>query len=146
MSLNAAQALSLATTLRALEEQCAQMQRLLARDTPEGALLRTVQDIPAEVQPALLDQLAALRTEIARVAATFHLTAEPRSARQTMAALLATGWQHLEDERPAKLRRYGPVDPAAVPALDAGVGQLITRIQTMQSLLHGDTTTDDPRG
>ena len=142
---NNAQSLSLATTLRLLEERCDQMQRLLVGAEHAGVLLRTVRDIPADTRSALVDQLAAVRAEIAHLAARFQLAIAPRSARQALAALLATGWQDLEDERPDKLRRYGPVDPAVIPALDASVSQLIWHIQTMQALLAGDRQPEPPQ-
>jgi len=140
MSLNQAQSLSLATTLQILEDRCAHMQALIAGDRHDGILLRTVPDIPADARPALLDELAALRSDIARLAAAFDLQIAPRSARQILVALLATNWQDLEDERPAKLGRYGRVDPAVTQPLDAGITRLIAHLRAMQSLLDGTAT------
>jgi len=142
MPLNQAQSLSLATTLRLLEDRCAHMHRLIVGAEHGGVLLRTLQDIPADVRPALLDELTALRSDIARLAAAFQLDPAPRSAHRALVALLATNWQDLEDERPAKLQRYGPVDPVVTPLLDVGISQLIARLKTMQSLLDGNTTAE----
>jgi hypothetical protein len=139
MPLNQAQSLSLATTLQLLEERCEHMHRLIAGAEHDGVLLHTLQDIPADARPALLDELTALRSDIAHLTTIFHLDATPHSAHRILVALLATNWQDLEDERPTKLGRYGPVDPAVTPALDAGITQLIARIKVMESLLDGNT-------
>src|SRR5438067_10023666 len=135
MSLNAAQALSLATSLRVLEERCDQMQRLVAGAVHDGALHRIIQDIPVDTRWVLRDHLASLRGDIAQMAADFQLTGGPQSARQMLVALLAASWQDLEDERPAKLRRYGPVDAAVIPSLDVSVSQIIACIKEIQILL-----------
>jgi hypothetical protein len=99
--------------------------------TPRGISRRTS-------KPALFEYLTLLRVEIARLAAAFQFGVTPHSATRTLVALLATSWQDLEDVRPAKLGRYGPLDPAITPSLDAGVSQLITLVQAIQSLLVDD--------
>jgi hypothetical protein len=139
MPLNQSQALSLATTLGILEERCDQIQHLLATAPTCGALHHTARDIPADIQPALSDYLMQLRVEIARLTSAFHLGVAPHSATRILVALLATSWQDLEDVRPAKLGRYGPLDPAVIPSLDAGVAQLIALVQAMHSLLVDDS-------
>jgi len=140
MPLNRAQALSLATTLSILEERCDQIEQLLAAVPTQGVLHHTVRDIPVDTHPALSAYLTQLRAEVARLAATYQLDAAPHSATRILVALLATSWQDLEDVRPAKLGRYGPLDPALTPSLDAEVTQVITLIQAMQSLLSERTT------
>lgn len=139
MPLNQAQALSLSTTLRMLEERCDEIARLLVGSGEPGMLHYTLLDIPADIQPALYANLVMLRAQIARLASEFHLRAEPRSARRTLIALLASSWQDLEDARPAKLGRYGPLDPAVAPSLEAGMAELIALVQGMQSLLSENT-------
>ena len=138
MPLNQSQALSLATTLSILEERCDQIEHLLAAAPTRGVLHHTVPDIPADIHPAQSDYLTQLRAEIARLTATFHLGVAPHSATRILVALLATSWQDLEDVRPAKLGRYGPLDPALTPWLDAEVTQVITLVQAMQALLVDD--------
>jgi hypothetical protein len=140
MPLNRAQALSLATTLSILEERCDQIEQLLATAPTQGVLHQTVRDIPVDTHVALSAYLTRLRAEVARLAAAYQLDAAPQSARRILVALLATSWQDLEDVRPAKLGRYGPLDPALTPALDAEVTQVITLVQAMQSLLSEHTT------
>jgi hypothetical protein len=112
MPLNQSQALSLATTLSLLEERCDQIEQLLATAPTQGVLHQTVRDIPSDTYPALFAYLTQLRAEIARLAAAYHLDAARHSATRILVALLATSWQDLEDVRPAKLGRYGPLDPA----------------------------------
>jgi hypothetical protein len=138
MPLNRAQALSLATTLSILEERCDQIEQLLAAVRTQGVLHHTVRDIPVDTHPALSAYLTQLRAEIARLAAAYHLDVAPHSATRILVALLATSWQDLEDVRPAKLGRYGPLDPALTPSLDAEVTQVIALVQTMQSLVVDD--------
>jgi hypothetical protein len=140
MPLNRAQALSLATTLSILEERCDHIEQLLAAVPTQGVLHQTVRDIPVDIYPALAAYLTQLRAEIARLAAAYQLDAAPHSATRILVALLATSWQDLEDVRPAKLGRYGPLDPALTPSLDAEVTQVIALIQAMQSLLSEHTT------
>ena len=140
MPLNRAQALSLATTLGLLEEHCDEIERLLAARSNYGVLHQTLRDIPQDTHPELRANLVRLRAEIARLAAEFQLGVEPNSAQRRLVALLASSWQDLEDVRPAKLGRYGPLDPAVAPSLDAGVDTLISLVHDMQSLLSENTT------
>jgi len=140
MPLNHAQALSLATTLGLLEERCDEIERLLAARSNHGVLHQTLRDIPQDTHPELRVNLVRLRAEIARLAAEFQLGVEANSASRRLVALLTSSWQDLEDVRPAKLGRYGPLDPAVAPSLDAGVERLISLVLAMQSLLSENTT------
>ena len=140
MPLNKAQALSLATTLGILEERCDEIERLLAARSNHGVLHQTMRDISEDIQPELRANLVRLRAEIVRLAAEYQLGVEPNSASRRLVALLASSWQDLEDVRPAKLGRYGLLDPAVAPSLDAGVDRLISLVLAMQSLLSENRT------
>jgi hypothetical protein len=131
MPLNDAQARAVAVTLRVLEERCGQMRWLLSGTANGGALHQLVDDIPADARALLLQEIMALEAAIARVAAEFQLTGERRSLRRMLVGLLASSWEHLEDARPAKLGRYGPVDPQVVAPLDAGLARVIALINAM---------------
>ena len=50
-----------------------------------------------------------------------------RDGRRVMAAALALAWEGLEDIRPARLGRYGPVDPALTATLEPALADLIAR-------------------
>jgi hypothetical protein len=131
MSLNEAQVRAVAVTLQVLEERCAQMRRLISNPAYDGALHQVVDDIPPAARGALLHQITAIEAMIARLAAEFQISASPHSARQMLVALLSSSWEHLEDTRPAKLRRYGPVDPVIATPLDAELARLVALITAM---------------
>lgn len=142
MALNQAQRIALRTTLRLLEERCDTVLALLDAPMHPHALLAVTLDLSVEDQRELRRQIGQMRAAIARLAATYGLTPEPRSLRQEMAALLATSWSDLEDTRPAKLRRYGAVDPALVAPLDGAVEALIAQLDAMRAI----GTTDREKG
>jgi hypothetical protein len=132
MPLNEAQTRALATTLEILEQRCQQMRRLISDPAANGILHQVVDDIPATARDRILANLAAIEAVVARLAAEYQLTTQPRSARQILVALLSSSWEHLEDTRPAKLRRYGPVDPQAAAPLDAELARLLALMNTMR--------------
>jgi len=132
MPLNEAQIRALTATLQILEERCHQMRRLISDSAADGILYQVVDDIPANARDRLLSNLAAIEAVVARLAAEYQLNAPPRSARQILVALLSSSWEHLEDTRPAKLRRYGPVDPQAAAPLNAELSRLLALMDTMR--------------
>jgi hypothetical protein len=131
MSLNEAQVRAVAVALQVLEERCALMRQLISNPAHEGALHQVVDDIPPAARGVLLHQITAIEALIAHLAAEFQLSASPHSARQMLVALLSSSWEHLEDTWPAKLRRYGPVDPVIAAPLDAKLARLSALISAM---------------
>ena len=133
MPLNEAQARTIAVTLQILEERCDQMRQVINKGARDGALHRVLDDIPPDARAALLHQITTIEAAIARLAAVFDLSVPPRSARRVLAGLLASSWENLEDTRPAKLGRYGPLDPQIVAPLEAELGGLIATITIMRA-------------
>lgn len=142
MPLNQAQTNALTTTLRMLEERCDQVEALLGDDRQQHRLIQIEHDVPPDVQRAVRAELRQVRAGIAQLAAMYQLHARPQSAWRAIDALLVTSWTDLEDTRPAKLRRYGPVDPAVIAHLDAPLEQLMTHIERMRALGNAITTSE----
>lgn len=134
MALNQAQRIALHTTLRLLEERCATVLGLLDAPAHPRALVAVTLDLSIESRRELRAQVAQTRSLIAQLAETYQLGPEERSLRQEIAALMAASWSDLEDTRPAKLRRYGPVDPALIIPLDAAIEQLIGNLAILRAI------------
>lgn len=134
MALNQAQRIALRTTLQLLEERCSAVLALLDVPAHPQALLHVTLDLSAENQRELQRQIVQIRSAIAQLAAAYALTPEERSLRQEIAAFLAASWSDLEDTRPAKLRRYGAVDPALVAPLDAAIEQLMGNLDALRAI------------
>jgi hypothetical protein len=139
MPLNQAQINALTTTLRMLEERCDQIDAMLADQPPRRTLVQLEQDVTPDVRHAVRAELVQVRAAIAQIVAVYQLHAVTQSAWRAIDALLVTSWIDLEDSRPAKLKRYGAVDPEVVAQLDALLEQLMARLEWIRAL--GNTMT-----
>lgn len=133
MGLNEAQRRSVTVTLEQLEQHLAQIDRLLFHPD-DGRMERSTLDLSPEHQEQLRHLVAATRAQVVAIADAYTLPTREISIRQHLAGILAVSWSDLEDVRPAKLSRYGPVDPALVEAFDAAVDEVISGVLAMLRL------------
>ena len=124
MGLNENQERAVAVTLRLLEERLADIERVIAEDE-EGALYRRVARFSPEQREKMNNLIAAMRGQIRRAAARFHLPQQEQDAAREIVGKLMLSWESLEDSRPRKLGAYGDVDPALKETLDPILQELI---------------------
>lgn len=123
MGLNVDQQRVLAAHLRHLERSVEEMEALL-EGPHEAVLERTVVLFSAEQCAAFRTSAAAIRREIAAIAAAFALPVVQRDGGRIVDAAVASAMVGLEEVRPARLAGYGPVDTGAVAPLDAALDRL----------------------
>ncbi len=123
---------AVATTLRLVEQALFLIEDLAAGDQI-GAIVATRTDLDAERRARIEEIIQAARGEIAALAQTFGLPHHERDGRQIIQGHLSELWADLEDTRPAKLGRYGAVDPALVPLLDPPIVRLIACIEAIRA-------------
>lgn len=85
-----------------------------------------------EVRAATMELVAEARAEIAAAAAAFQIRPHERNGWQQIAAALASAWEVLEDTRPEKLRRYGPVRPELAERLAPHIERLLELIERIR--------------
>jgi hypothetical protein len=136
MSLNENQRRVVAVTLRLLEEELAETERVMAQDE-RGILYRRV----ARFTPQQLEQMCALisqmRKEIERAARQFRLPKQERDAAREIAGSLGLAWESLEEIRSHKLKGYGAVDPSLKETLDPIAQRLIKLVFELEDVARG---------
>jgi len=133
MSLNESQTTSLTVTLRLLEITLDDIDAMLERDR-DGILYAIRTRMPAERVSELARLSAEARSLLADLAQEYHLAKEERDGTRIISGLLSARWEALEDTRPQKLKRYGPVDPKLVPQLGPPMERLIELVLAMERL------------
>ncbi len=133
MSLNENQKRGLEATLRILEITLDDIGDVLDRDR-DGTLYAVRNWIPPERTAELLRLSAEARTLIADLARRYHLKKQERDGARVISGLLSVRWEALEDTRPEKLHRYGPVDPKLVSELGPAIERLIDLVLAMERL------------
>lgn len=135
MSLNENQKRGLEVTLRLLEIALDDIDGLLERDR-DGTLYAVQTRMPPERAGELLALSAEARALLAELARKYRLVREERDGAKIISGLLSARWEALEEMRPQKMRRYGPVDPELVPELGSAVDRLIALVLAMERLTH----------
>ena len=133
MSLNESQKTSLVVTLRLLESTLDDIAGILERDR-EGILYAVRTRMPAEKASEMARLSAEARILLTDLPHRYHLENQERDGAKVISGLLSARWEALEDTRPQKLKRYGPVDPELVPDLGPPVERLIELVLAMERL------------
>lgn len=133
MSLNQPQRNALATNLQQLERSLNEIERLLD-SPPTGVTYTTEVDFGPGTARQIRERCRDLRSQIADIAAAFELPQRRWDGRRIIVAEMSVAWADLEDMRPAKLRRYGTVDPALNETLAPRLERLIELVLTIQEL------------
>lgn len=133
MSLNEYQKTGLEVTLRLLEITLDDIDAILERDR-DGTLYAVRTRILPERTAELSRLSTEARTLLADLARRYHLEKQERDGARIISGLLSARWEALEDTRPQKMRRYGPVDPELVPELGPAMERLIDLVLAMERL------------
>lgn len=136
MSLNENQKRTVATTLRMLEEQLAEAERVMERDE-RGILYRRVAQFTPQQRAVMSALIAQMRAEIQRAARQFDLPTQEWNAGQEIAGSLVLAWESLEEIRSHKLKNYGKVNPALKDSLDPIVQRLIKLVLELEDTARG---------
>ena len=136
MSLNENQKRAVTVTLRLLEEQLAETERLMERDE-EGILYHRIIRFTPPQREAMGGLVAQMRAEIERAARQFDLPMQERDAAMEIAGSLALAWESLEEIRSHKLKSYGDVDPSLKETLDPITQRLIKLVFGLEDVARG---------
>jgi hypothetical protein len=143
MGLNADQRRSLTVALRLVERALHDI-TLAVDGSWSGALTGTETVLDPATRDDLLALIAAAGRQIAALANEWELAPERRDSRGAITAALSSCWEMLEDTRPEKLRRYGPVDPAVAERLGPQIAALVELVHAMQDTVAGRRRTAGP--
>jgi len=135
--LNWLQRTALAVTLEQLERSVDEIERTLD-DAPAGATYVVVLDLEPSAVRQIREQCAAVRRQIADIAAAFALPQRQSNVRQMIVAEMSNAWAHLEDLRPSKLQRYGSVDPILGETLTPRLERLIRLVLAVEELARSE--------
>lgn len=136
--LNDSQHRSLCITLRRIELAAWHLEEQLTQHTSAPLVLtRPTNFLDSQQQEALLLLAQQVRREIAHLAQVYQLPAEEHDLARTLMAEFTLLWCDLEDVRPKKLTRYGPVAPAAHQLLDPPLQHLIRLVLTIDAVGSG---------
>lgn len=135
--LNWLQRTALAVTLEQLERSVDEIERALD-GAPAGATYIVVLDLEPATLRQIREQCAAVRRQIADIAAAFALPPRESNVRQMIVAEMSNAWAHLEDLRPSKLQRYGDVDPILDETLAPQLERLIRLVLEIEDLARSE--------
>ena len=122
--LNEAQQRAVTVRLRALEQMMLDFERRVDADE-EGILLRVQTRVTQEQRLAFQSLFGQIRAEIRRVADEFQLETETQDGVRALWADASELWADLIDVEPAKLRRYGEVEPELQTTLGPHIAWLV---------------------
>lgn len=131
--LNQGQRTALTTSLLHLEQALDEIDHLLDHP-PSGVTYTTEVEFGPATAQQIREKCDQLRRQITDAVAAFNLPRHHWSGRRVIVAEMSTAWANLEDMRPAKLRRYGTVDPALNEILTPRLEDLIHLVLTVQEL------------
>jgi hypothetical protein len=121
---------SVTTALMLLEQDLFLVASLVAADQV-GIVVSTRTRLDARQREHMQRLIEEIRAEIAALAATFSLPHHVRDGRRIISGHLSERWADLGDTRPAKLGRYGRLDPALAAALDPPITRLTELVAAM---------------
>ncbi len=136
--LNDSQRRSLTITLRRVELAVWHLEEQLTRQNqPQLILTRYVNQPDERQRQALLYLIQLVRQEVATLVAEYQLAAANHDVTRNLMAEFTLLWCDLEDVRPKKLTRYGPVAPQAQHYLDPPLQHLIQLVLTIDAVGNG---------
>ncbi len=121
---------SVTTALLLLEQDLFIAEALVTADQI-GIVVSTRTGLDARQREQMQRLIWETRAGIAALAATFSLPHHVRDGRRIISGHLSERWADLGDTRPAKLGRYGPLDPALAAALDPPIARLTALVEAM---------------
>jgi hypothetical protein len=133
VSLNEHQKRHVGVTLRLLDKEIAQMERLVQSEE-EGVLYRRASDFDERERERLRTLASAVREVLRGLKERFDLPVEEESTRQTVMAYFSHLWGDLEEMRPKELRGYGTVDPGLTETLEPDLDLLIQMVGMIRNV------------
>jgi hypothetical protein len=146
--LNQCELSSLAITLRRMEQlvQRSRALRNLVREGGSGGILLNQVARLNEQQLARLEELElATAAQLAQARAAFGLEIQREDARHSLYSAFSRLWADLEDTRPQKLIRFGPIAPAASSQLAPLIDRLLELNQAFIRTLGKEPDEDSSR-
>lgn len=132
MTLNPDQARIVAIRLRMLEQDLAEVGRLMNSDEA-GRLYRRDRPEFTRVQRATIATLLEdIRAVIGAIADGLGLPLEDQDSRKRIQALLGLGWESVGEMNTRRIAAYGETDPRLAGFLDPAVAQLGSLILELQ--------------
>lgn len=119
------------STLRIVEQTVFLIEQLLAGDQV-GLTVATRTPLDAPQRERLHALIQETRAQIAAFVPIVPLSRYERDGRRVITGHLTEAWADLEDIRPAKLGRYGPLDPALATRLGPPVARLIDLVEAIR--------------
>jgi hypothetical protein len=127
----------MSVTLRSLEEDLHDMERLLRSEDYIGIVYEMDNDIPAPAKNAYIRKIAQVRDRIRSLAERFDLEREQKSLIRQLSARLTYDWTTIEEIKTRHLRGYGTTAEGLKETLDPELDAIIGLIQEMERLLNG---------
>jgi len=137
MGLNPAQRSSVTIALRVTEQTLTNLIRQAGRNET-GILYQSSLPLSNAEREEMQALVNAARQEIAALVERLRLETTREDGRRAAVAHLSYVWTILEDIRPAKLKRYGEVDPDLHESLGPGLDRLIALMSALEHLLAGE--------
>lgn len=122
-------------TLRSLEEDLHEMERLLQSEDYVGIVHEMDNDIPASAKNALIEKIAGIKNRIHTLAERFGLEREQRSVSKQLFARLTYDWTTIEEIKTRHLKGYGAVAERLKDTLDPELDAIIGLIWEMERLV-----------
>lgn len=122
--LNSFQRRALNSTLVHLEQQLLRLEQV-AQDKDERVLLRSSGSFSPDEQARLRESFRQIRQHLQRFATEYALPGAEEDVRSVLLGTVTILWSDLEDLRPARLDRYGAVDPTLEETLGPRIEALI---------------------
>ena len=135
--LNEAQNRRVSVTLRSLEEDLHDMERLLEGGDYIGIIHEMDNDIPARAKDALNRKISQVKYRIRALAERFDLERQQVSVSRQLFARLTYDWTTIEEIKTRHLRGYGTTAEGLKETLDPELDAIIGLIQEMERLLNG---------
>ncbi len=137
--LNGSQQRSLTVMLRRVELAVWRLEERLRQQEPAELVLTHFTNQPDPRQrAALLRLIQQVRQEVAQLALDYDLEVSEENILHSIVGEFSLLWADLEDARPQKMRRYGPVNLQAHEALGPAIQRLIKLMLAINDVASGN--------
>ncbi|MBI1744830.1 hypothetical protein HYR54_17445 [Candidatus Acetothermia bacterium] len=121
--------------LRSVEEEMAEIERLIRSEGEEGVLYRVRNSLREVERRELLEKIKQVRQGLFDLKELFDFPTEERDVVPTIRALLSHGWVVLCETESKQLKGFGNPEPELAAALDPWIEKLIELVQEIQAQL-----------
>ncbi len=137
--------MAIEATLRLVERDLRRIQETLERGNreKEAIMYLTKWDIRDSARPKILEAIAAMLEEIARMKVEFELEATQDTAGSHIRGSLAEIWVAIEELRPEALKGFGRLSEPSRKEIAANVLRLLRSYDELSDALHDSRTRED---